>query len=214
MFPLIPGIIPFGLIMGTVAVNAKLSIFNTMILNSVVFAGASQLAAIDLLVQNADYLIIILTGLIINMRFILYSAAFAPVLKNSSFLIKSICAYLLTDQSYAVSIANEDKFSTNNDRVSFFLGNATCMFIVWHLSVLLGTLFGNFAPQSLSLDFAVPLSFMALVIPSLKTKKHKIVALYSTVASCLFYKMPFNTGLLITAFSAITLSIFVTRRTK
>jgi len=212
MIPIIPGILPFGLIMGSVAVNANLSNLQTTGLNTVIFAGASQLASVDLLSQSASSIIIILTGIIINMRFVLYSAAFAPILKNTSFLTKSIAAYLLTDQSYAVSVSKDSEFSSNNERVAFFFGNSICMAIAWHGSVILGVLFGNFAPDSLSLDFAVPLSFIALTIPTLKSKAHVSVALCSLILSCALFHIPFNLGLLITGTISIALAVYMTRR--
>lgn len=212
MLPIIPGVIPFGLIMGTVAVEAGLNNLQIGQLNIFVFAGASQLAAVELLSNGVSAFIIILTGLIINLRFILYSAAFAPIVKNSSFLVKSATAYLLTDQSYAVSVAKEKELSTNKQRLNFFFGNALCMSICWHISVALGVLFGNFAPKSISLDFAVPLSFMALTIPTLISKNHIYVAFSSSVLACILYSLPFNLGLMVTGMISISLAAFLTRR--
>lgn len=211
MLPIIPGVIPFGLIMGTVAVEAGLNNIQIAQLNLFVFAGASQLAAVDLLTNSVSAFIIILTGLIINLRFILYSAAFAPIVKNSSFLVKSMTAYFLTDQSYAVSVAKDNEFSSDKERLHFFFGNAICMSLFWHVSVAFGVLFGNFAPKSLSLDFAVPLSFMALTIPTLISIKHLYVALTSTVLACVFYTLPFNLGLMVTGICSISLAVFLTR---
>lgn len=212
MIPIVPGVIPFGLIMGTVANQAGLSSLQTAELNLFVFAGASQLASIELLTQGTSAVVIILTGLIINLRFILYSAAFAPIVKNSSFLVKSFVSYLLTDQSYAVSIAKDKEFSSNKDRLNFFFGNAICMSFFWHFSVGLGVVFGNFAPASISLDFAVPLSFMALTIPTLISRNHLYVTICSTVFSCLFYKLPFNLGLVVTGIVTISFAGFLTRK--
>jgi predicted branched-subunit amino acid permease len=199
MGPVIPGIIPFGMIMGTVASEAGLSMPQTMGMNVVVFAGASQLATIELLTKDAPSIVIILTGLIINLRFLLYSAASSTYLKESNLFVKVVGAYSLTDQSYAVSSANDRFLISRESKVFFTLGAALCMTIFWHLFVLSGFYFGNIIPKSLSLDFAVPLSFMALTIPSLVTRTHLLVGIISISMSILLKDLPFNLGLICTA---------------
>jgi predicted branched-subunit amino acid permease len=211
MLPILTGAIPFGAVMGTVCFEANLSLSQSMGMDFIVYAGAAQLAAIDLMTKNAASLIVILTGLIINLRFLLYSAALSPIVQRSNFLIKFFCAHTLTDQAYAVMSANENKLKSATDATQFYLGASVCMFITWHASVLAGYIFGNFAPATLSLDFAVPLSFVALVIPTIKNKNYLYVAVFSSVISLLLYTLPFKSGLMITALSSIGLATFLTR---
>lgn len=203
ILPIISGIIPFALVMGSSFSEAKLSFWQAMLMNSTVYAGAAQLATVDLMKLNTAIFVVVITGLIINLRFLLYSAAMSPRLKDSSGVIKFICAFTLTDQSYAAMTANEDKFETNADAVQFYLGTATCMILTWDLGVIAGYAFGNFAPASLNLDFAIPLSFVALLMPTLKTKSHQAVALFSAVMSLLFYQLPMRTGLIVTVYFAL-----------
>ncbi len=198
--------------MGSSFAEAKLEFFHAMVMNTTVYAGAAQLATVDLMKLNAALAVVIVTGLIINMRFLLYSVAMAPFLKNSSGWIKFICAFSLTDQSYAAMISNQDKFETDKDAVDFYLGTATCMLITWHSAVIAGYVFGNFAPSWLSLDFAIPLSFIALLVPTLKTKSHVTVAFFSGVSSIFFYSMPLRTGLMVTALLSIALGWFFVKR--
>lgn len=212
MLPIVPGIIPFGAVMGTVSADAHLSFFQTVSMNFLVFAGASQLAAVDLMNQQAAVIVVVATGLIINLRFLLYSAALSPIVQKESFLIKFISAFCLTDQSYAVMTAEQDRFRTNKEAIQFYLGSCLCMVGVWQLSVIGGFIFGNFAPKSLSLDYAIPLSFVALLIPTLKNSKYVTVALFSSVASLLLYQMPFKTGLIATAILGVFLAFFLTRK--
>jgi predicted branched-subunit amino acid permease len=211
MGPVIPGIIPFAMIMGTVASEAGLSMPQTMGMNVIVYAGASQLATIELLTKDTPSIVILLTGLIINFRFLLYSAASSTFLKNSNFVIKIIGAYSLTDQSYAVTSANDKFLKSIEAKVFFTLGAALCMNIFWHFFVISGFYFGNIIPKSLSLDFAVPLSFMALTIPSLVTKTHLLVGVTSIIISILLKDLPFNLGLILTAGFCIFLADTLTK---
>src|SRR5690349_1595149 len=88
LLPISTGVIPFGAVMGTVSSEAGLSFFDTITMNIIVYAGAAQLAAVELMKHNAASAVVIVTGLVINLRFLLYSAAMAPVLRNSNFLTK------------------------------------------------------------------------------------------------------------------------------
>tara|TARA_B110001454_G_scaffold16145_1_gene14515 strand:+ start:9347 stop:10033 length:687 start_codon:yes stop_codon:yes gene_type:complete len=212
MVPITTGIIPFGAVVGTLCSEAKFNFVQTVGMNIFVYAGAAQLAAIDLMTKQAVIMVVVVTGLVINLRFLLYSAAMAPFLKKSSLLEKFIAAHLLTDQSYAVMSANHDKLPTAKDAVKFYFGASLCMILVWQLSVLAGFTFGNFAPPSWGLDFGVPISFVALVLPTLKNRKYVVVALFSATVSILLYTVPMRLGLIVTATLSIILAMFLTRK--
>lgn len=170
MLPITTGVIPFGLVMGTVGAKTQLSLLQLMTMNITIFAGASQLAAVDLMGQQIPALVVIITGVIINLRHLLYSAAMSVPLKREPLWMKMLFGYVLTDQSYSLVVAEESHFKSESDRLLFYFGSALVMVSAWQISVLCGFLFGNVAPQSLSLDFAVPLSFTALVLPTIKDK--------------------------------------------
>lgn len=212
MIPITTGVLPFGAVMGVVSSEAKLSLYQTIMMNIIVFAGASQLAALELMTKHAASVVVILTGLIINLRFLLYSAAISPIVQKSSALTKFYCSYIVTDQNYAVMSANQDRLKTNSEAIQFYLGSSVCMLLAWHISVLGGFVFGNFAPAAWSLEFAVPLSFVALVVPTIKNRTYVVVAAFSSVTSLLLHALPFKTGLIFTALLSIALAFRLTQR--
>ncbi len=210
MMPVTTGVVPFGLVMGSVASEAKLSFVQTMGMNFIVLAGASQLVAVDLLVQNIEIAVIVVTGIVINLRMMLYSAALAPHVQGERFILKLMMAYGLTDQAFAVMAANQDSIESQKDKTIFYLSGAICMILIWHVSVILGFTFGNFLPESVALEFAIPLSFTALVIPTLKNLKYVTVALFAAVSSIALINVPYNLGLLCASLSAIILAFLLT----
>lgn len=212
MLPIIPGVVPFGAVMGAAFSEAGLNFLQSMGMNTVVYAGAAQLATVDLMKSHAAIFVVIATGLVINLRFLLYSAAIAPQLQGSSPLVKFLTAFTLTDQSYAAMSANADRFPDNRAAIEFYLGSASAMMLAWQASVIAGVIFGNFAPASLSLDFAVPLSFVALLIPTLKTRSHQLVALFSAVTSLLLFGLPLRTGLVATALLSMGFAWWLIKR--
>lgn len=212
MLPITTGTIPFGAVMGTVAADANLSLFQSTAMNVFVFAGAAQLAAVELMTKHTAIGVVVATGFIINLRFLLYSAAMVPVLQNSRGPVKLLSAYLITDQSYAVMSAHQSSFRSTADAVRFYMGAATAMYITWHLSVIGGFIFGNFAPASWALDYAIPASFVALLVPTLKNWKYITVAIFSCIVSLLLSSLPLRLGLIATALLSIVLAVFLSKR--
>lgn len=211
LLPITAGVVPFGLIMGTVASNSGLNPFEGMGMNFIIFAGASQLAVLELMNTNSPVLVVVLTGFVINLRFIMYSASLAPFVSGLSFLKKLGVAYTMTDQSYAVSIVAFDKIESSRHKILFYMGTVLTMMLVWHFSTLAGLIFGNFAPHSISLDFAVPLAFMSIFLPLIKNKTLVAVALTSSVVSVLTYDFPYNLGLIVAAASALLMGLLLTK---
>ena len=212
MLPITTGVIPFGAVMGTVCSEAQLSFFQTVTMNFMVFAGASQLAAVDLMVKHAESFVVLATGLIINLRFMLYSAAISPIVQYSPYLVKLTSAYCLTDQNYAVLTAHSDKLKSNRETIIFYFGTSLCMILAWQLAVMGGYIFGNFAPSTWALEYAVPLSFVALTIPTIRNRKYFAVVLFSSLLSLTLSVMPYNLGLITTALTSIALGAFLTRQ--
>ncbi len=107
--------------------------------------------------------------------------------------------------------ANHKILKTDADAVVFYLGASLCMFFGWQFSVIAGYIFGNFAPATWALDYAVPLSFVALVMPTLKNRNYVAVAVFSAVVSLLLSTLPYKTGLIATAILAVILGAFLSR---
>lgn len=214
MLPITPGVLPFGTVMGTVCADANLDIFQTVGMNFFVFGGASQLVAVDLMTKNTVGLVVVITGLIINLRFMLYSAALSPVVQRSNFLVKMTSAYFLTDQNYAVMSAHSHKLKNNTESLTFYFGASVCMMLTWHSAVIAGFIFGNFAPSALALDYAVPLSFVALTMPTIRNKTYLFVAVFTSGMSLVLSYLPYNLGLIVTALMGIGLATFITRPRK
>jgi 4-azaleucine resistance transporter AzlC len=174
--PIAIGIAPFGLVAGAAAVDAGLTPLQAAGLSVVVFAGASQLAAIDLLGSDAELVVVVLTGIVINLRMMMYSASIAPHFRSLRSRWKTVCAYVLTDQAYALSIARYAEADLDREgRRWYFLGVGVALWLVWQVCTLLGIYVGARVPDSWGLQFAVPLVFLSLLIPAV-TSRPKLVA--------------------------------------
>ncbi len=174
--PMLVGVIPFGLVAGATPVAEHLGGGAAIGFSTIVFAGASQLAAIDVLADGGSALVAALAACTINLRILLYSASLAPHLAHVSFPRRMVMAYLLTDQAYAVSITRWEGEDDPDRRVPYYLGAALALWVSWQISTIAGLLIGASVPEDIPLDFAVPLVFLVLLIPAITTAPAAIAA--------------------------------------
>ena len=170
------GIIPFGLIAGATPVTNGLGGAAAIGLSTIVFAGASQLAAVDVLAHGGSVLVAVLAACTINLRMLLYSASIAPYLADEPVPRRLGAAYLLTDQAYAVSITRWSEDTDRERRLPYFLGAGLLLWSAWQVSTVVGVLVGSAVPADVPLDFAVPLVFLVLLVPTLTSRPALVAA--------------------------------------
>lgn len=198
--PVAVGVVPFGLVAGVAAVEADLGIAGAMGLSTVVFAGAAQLAAIELLADDAPLWVVVATALVINARMFMYSASIAPHLAAASRRVRAGAAYLLTDQAYALSVL---RFREHRSRAAYYFGVAAPLWVVWVSCTLVGAVVGARLPEWLPLGFAVPLTFLALVVPAVEDRPGAVAAVVGGGVAVAGAGLPFNLGLLAGATAGI-----------
>jgi predicted branched-subunit amino acid permease len=165
--PMLLGVIPFGLVAGATPVAQGLGGGAAVGFSVIVFAGASQLAAIDVLSDGGSALLATIAACTINLRMVLYSASIAPHLARESFARRMAVAYVLTDQAFAVSHDRWSRPGAAPARLSFYFGAGLTLWGAWQVSTITGVLVGNTVPDDVPLDFAVPLAFLVLLVPTL-----------------------------------------------
>jgi predicted branched-subunit amino acid permease len=211
--PIALGVVPFALIAGFAAVDIGLRVGEAVGFSMVVFAGASQLAAIDLLGQGAPVGVAVLTVVVINLRMAMYSASLAPHLAGEPVHRRLSGAYLLTDQAYAVAITRflrEPRGGT--DRFAFYLGAALPMWLVWQPVTVLGALVGDRVPPDVPLGFAVPLAFLALLVPAITDRPTLAAALTAAVVATAGAAWPANLGMPAGAVTGVLVGFVLARR--
>ncbi|HKK97540.1 MAG TPA: AzlC family ABC transporter permease [Marivita sp.] len=190
---------PFGLLFGVLGTEAGLAIHETLAFSVVVIAGAAQFTALQLLTENAPTLVVIASALAVNMRMAMYSASITPHLGKLPLWKRGIVAYFLVDQTYAASLLEYEERPKQSlqHKFAFFLGVMTPICPPWYVVTLLGAWLGTSIPPSLGLDFALPIAFLAMIGPLLRTPAHRIAALVSVILALGFAWVPYNLGLLI-----------------
>ncbi len=201
--PLLIGVFPFGLIYGALALNAGLSTSAAQLMSSIVFAGSSQFVTAQLVHDAAPGLVIILTIAVVNLRHMLYSASLAPYLKDLSLRWKVLLSYLLTDEAYAPSIIKYERDGVQQFSHFFLLGAGFSLWFNWQVSTALGIFLGAVIPKEWPLDFALPLTFIAMVVPILKNRPLVASAVSAGLVALLAFGLPYKLGIILAALTGI-----------
>ncbi|OWU69617.1 branched-chain amino acid transporter AzlC [Roseovarius sp. 22II1-1F6A] len=195
--PFLLVVTPFGIVFGVAALDAGLNLAHAMGFSVVVIAGAAQLTALSTMVDQSPFVIVIGAALLVNLRMLMYSASLAPHLGGMPTWQKAVTAFFLTDQVFAISV---QRFETLGDesvwrRFMFIMGITTIMAPFWYLGTLIGAMVGQSIPPEFGLDFAVPVCFMSLIGPALRTGPHGMAALTAAISALLLRDLPWNLGL-------------------
>jgi len=203
--PFILVVAPFGLLFGAVAIEAGLDLLQTMAMTILVIAGAAQFAAVQLLADGAPVFVAVLTGLAVNLRMAMYSASLAPHLGKARPWHRILAAYFMVDQTYAVSVAKFEGTPdmTMGEKTAYYFGVVTPICPMWYGFTLLGALIGTSIPPEYALDFAIPVTFISLVAPSLRSLPHLAAAIISVIVALSLSWLPYNLWLMIAAVLAM-----------
>jgi len=197
--PFILVIIPFATLFGVLATEAGLSVIETMAFSIVVIAGAAQFTALQLMQENAPTIIVLVSALAVNLRMAMYSASLTPYIGAAPLWQRALCAYLTVDQSYVVGVSKFERAPEMSvqARVAYFLGAVTPIVPLWYIFTLVGALIGAQVPDSWALDFAIPITFLAMIAPMFRTAAHVVAALVAVCVALLAAGVPYSLGLII-----------------
>ena len=212
--PLMIPVVPFGLIFGVLAIDVGFTPLETMGMSLIIFGGASQIVLLQLFSGGASSLVIISSVGAVNSRHLLYGAVVSEHLSDLKLIWKIIISYFLIDQAFARS---NEYFKKNKDENKYFHlvgGGATC-WIIWQSTTFLGIILGTAIPEKLGLSFAIPLTFLALLINDFRKFVNVFVIIVSGLVATLGYNIiPFKAYVIVAALIGLLSAIILTKMTK
>ena len=212
--PLMIPVVPFGLIFGILAIDIGFSPLATMGMSLIIFGGASQIVLLQLFSGGASSLVIISSVGAVNSRHLLYGAVVSEHVSELKLIWKIVISYFLIDQAFARS--NEFLKNNNEKNKHFHLigGGATC-WIIWQSTTLLGVILGAAIPEKLGLSFAVPLTFIAILVNDFRKILNVIVIIVSgLVATFGFNYIPYKAYVIVAAIAGLFIAMILTRVIK
>ena len=210
--PILIGVVPFGLTFGVLGPEYGFTPVQTFLMSLIIFAGASQVAFIQLASSGTAPPITILSVGIINLRHFLYSAAISRYLAHLPIKWKIPLGYLLTDQAFAVTIKHMENEGESEFSHYYLLGSGITLWLSWQTSTLIGILLGKTIPEELNLGFAIPLVFLSLIAPEIvKHKSHALSALTAGAAAVIFHDLPSNLWVIFSSGIGLAVGIIINR---
>jgi predicted branched-subunit amino acid permease len=212
--PLMIPVVPFGLIFGVLAIDVGFTPLQAMGMSLIVFGGASQIVLLQLFSGGASSLVIISSVGAVNSRHLLYGAVVSEHLSDLKLIWKIIISYFLIDQAFAIS---NEYFKKNKERNRYFhlVGGGAACWIIWQSTTLLGIILGSAIPEKLGLSFAVPLTFLALLVNDFRKFINLVVIIVSGSVATLGYNfIPFKAYVIVAALAGLLTAIVLTKTIK
>ena len=207
-------VIPFGIICGAIGVELGFNPYLVYAMSFIIFGGASQIVFLQLISGGASSLVAVTSVGIINSRHLLYGAVLSEYLEKLSYIKRLLISYVIVDQSFSES----NKFFKNNKTEQHLhyhlIGTGCTLWVCWQISTLSGIILGSFVPEELGLKFAIPLTFIAIVVQDLKKIDHVVVMITCGLSSLLFFDAPFKSYIIISPIIALFVASLLLRIKK
>ncbi|MDA9598853.1 AzlC family ABC transporter permease [Candidatus Pelagibacter sp.] len=212
--PLMIPVVPFGLIYGILAIDIGFSPLATMGMSLIVFGGASQIILLQLFSGGASSLVIISSVGAVNSRHLLYGAVVSEHVSDLKLFWKIIVSYFLIDQAFATS---NEYFKKNKQKNKYFhlVGGGFTCWVVWQTTTFLGIILGAAIPEKLGLSFAVPLTFLAILVNDFRKLINVIVIIVSGLVATLgFNYIPYKAYVMVAAITGLFVAMVLTKMFK
>jgi 4-azaleucine resistance transporter AzlC len=209
--PLMIPVIPFGIIFGVLAIDLGLTPITTIAMSIIIFGGASQIIFLQLFSGGASSLVILSSVGAVNSRHLLYGTVLSEHLSHLSLTWKIIVSYFLVDQAFAVSNIYFKKNQRDKDKYFHLIGGGLNCWIVWQISTIIGIYLGSIIPDKLGLTFAIPLTFLALLVNDFRKLINVIVIIISgSIATFGFQIIPFKAYVIVAAIAGLFVAFILT----
>lgn len=210
--PLALGCVPFGVAYGILAIRAGLTVAEVMLMSLLVFAGASQLTAVVMLGSGAGLALVVASTFLINLRHLVMGLSISPYFTEATPAWRRLLAFSMTDEAYLVSIGHYREQRVEQGNPHFMIGSGGTIYVVWALASLAGALAGHAVrdPLRWGLDFAMPATFLTMLLPQVVTKRVAIVVASSAlVATASYLLIPGKWYLIIAVVTGTVLGVIL-----
>ncbi len=212
----------WGLVTGVAMVQSGLSTAQAIGMTLLVYAGSAQLTSLPLLAASAPLAIIWASALIVNLRFVIYSAAVKPFFQRlpwGSRLLYSIGTVDVLSVNFLrrypnppevqPSLLTADQSSAASEPLAYFRWAAGFNWVVWQTSSIAGILLAHVIPLSWGLEYVASLALIAMLLPMLLDRASVVCVGVAAVVAVLAVSLPLNLGLLIAVVAGVVAAMLV-----
>ncbi len=195
--PLSVGLIPWALVTGMSMVSAGFTTWQAMGMSIIVFAGTAQLGTLPLIAGGAPVWLIVVTALVLNLRFIIFSAAIAKGFRDVPTPLRWFSGHLLTDGVFAACLERMTLVEDRHWRLGYYLIPSLWSWLLWQAFTLIGVLTAASIPKSWSLEFMATIALLVLLVPMAKLRPMLLAALTGGAAAVVLRGLPLRLGVIV-----------------
>jgi branched chain amino acid efflux pump len=210
MLPTFPATIAWGLVTGVAMAQSGFGLGKSYAMSTIAYAGSAQLAALPLLVAHAPVWVTVLTALMVNLRFAIYSAALQPTLGHLPLRRRCWLAYLIGDMTFVIFMRSGTRQPAAL-RPAYFVGLSIANFLPWHVGSYAGLLAAGRIPPAWGLDFAGMLALLALLVPMLGNRPALAGCLTAGTLGIALDPLPARIGLVLATLAGIAAALVTER---
>ena len=210
--PVVVGLAPFALILGITIAGSGVPETSGWLGGILLFSGSAHLAAITMMSSGAAGWAVVLTALVINSRFLMYSASLGPRFREQPRWFRWLAPQMLIDQTYALVSANTRREDGPAIFRSYYLASGAVLAVGWFSIMAAGIAIGPGLSIEGVLEFAIPMMFLAMLVPSLKSKPGVAAAATGALVAIATSGLPNGVGLLAGAVAGVLAGYKVERR--
>jgi predicted branched-subunit amino acid permease len=209
--PALLGTVPFGIVTGIASVGSGLTALQSIALSVLSFSGIAQLITVQLLASSSPMIVVVAGAFVVSLRLMMYSAALSPHLAHLDRRWKALLSYLMTDQSFATTVRHYSQPGDVRHRHWQMLGGCVTLYVTWQAAVIAGVLVGAQVPTDWSLDFAVVLTFIALLVPAVRTRADLAAAIVAGAVALIAAGLPYRLALVVASIAGIAVGMAIER---
>ena len=203
------GTVPFGFVAGVAAVAAGMTAAQGIALSVFSFSGIAQLIASQLIAVHSPVVVTVAAAFVVSLRLLMYSAAIAPQLAHLDWRWRAVLSFLMTDQSFVAAAQRYGAPGDATHRHWHFLGTASTLYVTWQVAVAIGVVAGARIPAEWSLDFAVVLTFIALLVPAVRTRADLAAAIVAAALALAAAGLPYRLALVAATIGGIAVGLAI-----
>ena len=211
--PAMPGLLAWGAVTGMVLVQSGLSVWQALAMTLIVYAGSAQLATLPLIVAGAPMWVIVLTALLVNFRFVIFSAVVGPHFAHLHWIRRLWYGYFNADLVMAFFPQRFPRPAQGNpaSKLGYFKGLAFTTWWAWEIGSVVGILLASQIPVHWGIGFAGTLVLLGMTIPLIVNQATVVGVVVAGVISVAAAGIPYKLGLVLAIVGGIAAAVAADR---
>jgi predicted branched-subunit amino acid permease len=207
--PLLLGIGAWAVVIGVAMVRSGLTAWQASGMTLLVYAGSAQLASLPLIAAHAPIWVIFATALVVNLRFVIFSALLGPHFAHLHWRQRLLLSYIAGDMTVALFLQRYPDTAAAPGKLSYLKGLLYPNWIVWQLCCIGGVLLGTAIPAEWGLDFAGTLAILCMTVPLISNNAALCGVAVSGAVAVLADPLPYKLGLLLAVLAGMLVAMGV-----